>query len=409
MALRDLIFRIRSRFDSTGTDQAKQATQEVEGATSNLRDAVERLGTAYGAAFAAQQVLQAADTARQAELLAAATGLSASQTFALGEAFTEVGGDLSDVRGIIVGLQSAIKEAQSGSAAFAETFRELGLDANLLVNVGIDEAVLQLVNALDRAGDPTNRIGLASQLLGDDDGAKVIASLGDIRKAVEDTPTISDAVIGDASEFDESFEAAKGFFRELGVRAAATVGGGIQAFSDPANESTEAQFIRWLFGGNLRPGYVDEEQLNQAIGTIEARISQYGDIAAFTQDRTREGWNQTWRRINDGNEEAYAAMEKRTQEFIDFVNNQFELFAANSIGLARRVESAWLRAQSFATGQTGNPAAQGSIGGLGLEGDITAFESSLPQIRIDTAERGLQENAPAATEETNSNFPEGVL
>ena len=76
---------------------------------------------------------------------------------------------------------------------------------------------------------------------------------------------------------------------------------------------------------------------------------------------------------------------------------------------AERARRAWTRAISIGTGQTGNPAAQASIGGLGLEGETTAFDSALPQIRADRAERGLQINAPSVSEDLNANFPEGVL
>lgn len=107
-------------------------------------------------------------------------------------ALGEIGGlDAGETDKALEKLNRQIGEATSGNKAASETFRALGLDAQQLANVGTDEAMLQVADALGKVTSTTDRARLATELFG------------------KEGQNVSKALMGGRAAIDEAREAAR--------------------------------------------------------------------------------------------------------------------------------------------------------------------------------------------------------
>lgn len=419
MPLRNLAFRIKSIADLEGIQKLKNAIDDLSIAGVNFGKAITTTFSAASATIAATTagvlgtveafvkgavVLKTIETvgefaAKRIMEFAEALGISAAQAEKLEDILKRQGRTRDDFLQLLEIERQKLGENADLATAYSNSIKQLGIDIEDVLDTEIDSGVIARAAAPDPGilaewKDIFSTIGIAA--------AEAIQPIEEV-----------------AADVSNAIGGVFGFFVDNFVTS-------INRFDARDRKFTEDRETRWqdhfrsLIGfGTEASGKLtnlidtETESYQESIRIREERYEKYTEDAveksrAYTR-ALREIYNGYTLAEIKSNKAMFDKMERQTADFIKFVNTQFALLAANSIRHARRVERAWLRAQSVATGTAGNPAAQGSIGGLGLEGEVSAFESALPQIRADNAERGLERNAPGAREDEGANWPEGVI
>ncbi|MCY4121046.1 MAG: hypothetical protein OXG72_09025, partial [Acidobacteria bacterium] len=127
MALKDLLFRIKSQFDRSGVTEAEEAFDDLGESAEGAGDSI--IGSfgpqAAGAAISAF-VVNAAQAASEIQNLSERTGISAETLQRYGQVAKESGGDVEDVADAFREMQLRLSEAQSlasGPAGYALKLR----------------------------------------------------------------------------------------------------------------------------------------------------------------------------------------------------------------------------------------------------------------------------------------------
>ena len=106
------------------------------------------------------------DFAADLNLVSQATGIGTGRMRELERAVNRTGNDLSDLRGIFTGLQSAVGEALRGNEAYSEALRGIGLEVSALRGLGPEELLRKVTDAILALGEiDVEEFSFISQLL----------------------------------------------------------------------------------------------------------------------------------------------------------------------------------------------------------------------------------------------------
>ncbi len=176
--VRELLLLLGVEVEKDAADKVSavgEAFDEVKKAGLDLLGTLAAVGAGIAAAagaFAAQAV-STAGSAKAIENQAASLGLTTDAyqelLYAAGRYGTEAG-DLADVFGQI--SQLAV-EAANGNQTYADTFARLGVSLDMLAGKNPDELFMLLADGLGKTTDATERLALASTILGEDSAKKL--------------------------------------------------------------------------------------------------------------------------------------------------------------------------------------------------------------------------------------------
>ena len=280
--------------------QAKDGFGGVRAGLADLKTAA--LGVVAAIVLIGKSLLDAGksgtDFAADLNLVSQATGIGTGRMRELERAVNRTGNDLSDLRGIFTGLQSAVGEALRGNEAYSEALRGIGLEVSALRGLGPEELLRKITDAILGLGEiDVEEFSFISQLLGDDDAARVIASAADLKEGLLAELTITDAeiedalnskkIVSDAENLREDTELAlagdgtapllSAYLENLKSESNEFFGEALAAFADPVNESTEGVLIKRLW--NYLFGDEEGGDTSQAIKDriIEIGLESYGE------------------------------------------------------------------------------------------------------------------------------------
>jgi TP901 family phage tail tape measure protein len=109
----------------------------------------------------------AAESGEQMELLSRRTGISVESLSSLGYAAEQSGADLSKVLDATKDMTRNVQEAAGGNEQATETFTQLGLSANSIRNLRMDEQFLVIAERLAEIPDPGQRAAASMKIFGE--------------------------------------------------------------------------------------------------------------------------------------------------------------------------------------------------------------------------------------------------
>ena len=252
--------------------------------------------------------------------------------------------------------------------------------------------IRQIVDAILGLGEiGPEEFSFVSQLLGDDDAARIIAAAADLKEGLLAEIKISEDEFADALGTARWGADVANAGQDVQLQLAADVGG--------VGDSVGASWLGTLGGffegaGELwRGGAAPVDHFARDVGAAFEHTTRQGRVNA---QRTQSAW--------------LASLSAIDAQHAELRDRSIASFAAMGRAAQREASialSAW-RAVSLFAEETGNPAAQASIGGFGNQDDPN---SGLRALGISRTIAGLQANAPEATEPDPPVFtdPEGLL
>jgi hypothetical protein len=127
------------------------------------------VGTAISAAYSAA-AMAAGEYASMVGDAAVRTGVSTEQMSALGYAVVKTGGQFNDATEAMAMWKQRQSEFTSGvmrqSERYRAALRGIGLDAKALTQMGLEDQILAVADAMERTQDQGARLSAASQLFG---------------------------------------------------------------------------------------------------------------------------------------------------------------------------------------------------------------------------------------------------
>ena len=164
MALRDLVFTIRSKFDRSGVDDAGSALSDLGSKAADLGSPAQLGAAAVAMGVFLQQTLAAGDEIAQ---FAQRSGQSAEELQILSNIAAQSGGEMDDVADAAREMQLRLAEAAalgSGPAVDALTLLNLTLDD--FAGKNVDQKFALLRDRISEVEDPAQRLFVAEELLG---------------------------------------------------------------------------------------------------------------------------------------------------------------------------------------------------------------------------------------------------
>ena len=164
MALRDLIFTVRSKFDRSGVDDASDSLSDLGEKAADLASPAKLGAAALAMGYFLQQTLAAGDEIAQ---FAQRSGQSAEELQILSNIAAQSGGEMDDVADAAREMQLRLAEAAalgSGPAVDALTLLNLTLDD--FAGKNVDQKFALLRDRISEVEDPAQRLFVAEELLG---------------------------------------------------------------------------------------------------------------------------------------------------------------------------------------------------------------------------------------------------
>lgn len=168
--IRSLFVALGVKVDNDGLDSFEKGLDRIKGVMSDLID-VAAMAAAGLAALTAGAVAIAGDTAeaaKQAANMAATLGMSTDEYQRLAYAIEKYGADATDLVDLLGQTADYAIEAANGNKTYAELFERMGIDVQEFIKLSPADQMMALADALASVEDPTQRLAIASALLGDD-------------------------------------------------------------------------------------------------------------------------------------------------------------------------------------------------------------------------------------------------
>lgn len=190
------IFKVRSVAIALGFEitNLKQA-QEFEDSIENIRAGAERLASmarkaAMGiAAIGTAAGLAAKETAQQANEIrknSAALGTTIEKYQELRYALKRVDMDVNDMMDTFVQVTERVNQAATGSERLEEQLAKIGISAKELIKRDPTEIFLEMAGALRNVESATDRVSIASQVLGEEAARKLLPVFSKTNRSLEE-------------------------------------------------------------------------------------------------------------------------------------------------------------------------------------------------------------------------------
>jgi hypothetical protein len=174
--------KIKNKTQAIEKDVSKAAAPKGGGGLGGAAMMMGGLKVAAIAAVAAATVkavtsfAELADNIAKSKHQAAALGMSAQQLQGLQAAARLGGASTEDLAGGMRDLAKNASEATTGNADLAKTFWKIGINAQELKNLSVDEQMMKMADALQGVSNPADRAAIAMKLMGDG-GMKLLPML----------------------------------------------------------------------------------------------------------------------------------------------------------------------------------------------------------------------------------------
>ncbi len=168
--IRSLFVALGVKVDNDGLDSFEKGLDRIKGAMLDLVEVAAMAATGL-AALTAGAVSIAGDTAeaaKQAANMAATLAMSTEEYQRLAYAVEKYGADASDLVDLLGQTADYAIEAANGNKTYAELFERMGIDVEEFIKLSPADQMAALADALASVEDPTERLAIASALLGDD-------------------------------------------------------------------------------------------------------------------------------------------------------------------------------------------------------------------------------------------------
>lgn len=126
-------------------------------------------------------IKEKADLSKEAKAL----GLPVASFQALKAAAESAGVDTNGLKEALINMSGKVSSAAGGNAALSASFAKVGLNAQALKGMGMDQQFLQIADALAAVPNAGDRAQLALQLLGEEAGKKLLPILSQGSAAVK--------------------------------------------------------------------------------------------------------------------------------------------------------------------------------------------------------------------------------
>lgn len=190
------VFKVRSIAIALGFEITNlKKAQEFEDSIENLRAGAERLASmarkaAMGiAAIGTAAGLAARNTAEQANEIrknSAALGTTIEKYQELRYALQRVDMDVNDMMDTFVQVTERVNQAATGSERLEEQLAKIGISAKELIKRDPTEIFLEMAGALRNVESATDRVSIASQVLGEEAARKLLPVFSKTNRSLEE-------------------------------------------------------------------------------------------------------------------------------------------------------------------------------------------------------------------------------
>ncbi len=152
------------------TNEAKESLEGFAGSIAGLQKTFALLAEVATLGFIGEQVLdlgkEFGEFAEQTEIAGQKTGLSTSAIQELGFAAKMTGVSAEGMNQGLMRLSRTMANAQQGSAQAEEAFKSVGLSAEQLADMPLDQVLGKVADAFARSEDGATKSAIAMQLFG---------------------------------------------------------------------------------------------------------------------------------------------------------------------------------------------------------------------------------------------------
>lgn len=197
------------------------------------------------------------------------------------------GSEIEDLDKGLEKLSVNIGKAATEGGSAAEKFSELGLDAKALSKVGIDQAFLDISDAISKIGDPAKQAAAATELFGKS-GAKLVNTLREGRSGLSgfideflSFGSVSEAQRAKVGTLFDSIDRFTGSISALGQKLAVALAPAIEAITKFGTSA-----IQWLGRGiDYLAGFAGgTEALTARIGEQSAALNRAATAATILEN-----------------------------------------------------------------------------------------------------------------------------
>lgn len=278
------------------------ATKRIEALANKASRSMKGIGAGLAAAFSVRGfsrfLTSTADATDQVGKLAQRLGITTESVSRLQFVASQSGISFGTMRGSLERLGKRAALAADGNQAFAAAFAMVGLNAEEFVNLGLDEQLLVVAEAVNKAQGSSQKLAAVSRILGDESraliqafggGAEGIKKLND--RADELGITVSELQAKVSAEFNDAWDEATRVLASAGREIATTILPSIQKLATlirdvgvPAVKSM-ANAFELLTGDEVKEA---EQSLARVERRLDALRSQRDRVADIQKTR-REG------------------------------------------------------------------------------------------------------------------------